>query len=275
MLPTHSTAHLPRVPAAQGRVPVGVFYHNTSRALGPFALPTGAQRLEKQRTKPIVKGTSMRKKSYLVAATFLAAALGVAAPRAEAHQPSAAVIIEWNQLLQQNLAGPPFVQVRTYAMMHIAMADAVVAIQGRYDPYHVRLWAYPAWSAEAAAAQAAHDILVALIPSGQAAFDAALAARLATIHAGRNGGVLTGKKVAAEVLAWRQNDGSATANPQPPDFLASTFPVSGDRQPGPADRRSSPSSAVQTRSACSRRHSSCRSRSRSWKALNTPPISTK
>src|SRR5262249_54488956 len=33
-----------------------------------------------------------------------------------------------------------------------------------------------------------------------------------------------GKKDAAAILAWRENDGSATANPQPPAFLASVLP---------------------------------------------------
>jgi hypothetical protein len=36
--------------------------------------------------------------------------------------------------------------------------------------------------------------------------------------------VAVGKKVAAEILAWRQNDGFAAANPQPPAFLPSTLP---------------------------------------------------
>ena len=33
-----------------------------------------------------------------------------------------------------------------------------------------------------------------------------------------------GKKAAASILAWRLNDGYATANPQPPAYLASTLP---------------------------------------------------
>jgi hypothetical protein len=161
----------------------------------------------------------------LAAVTFTLAALFLMAPRAEAHRQSAAVIIEWNQLLQQNLAGPPFSQVRSYAMLHIAMADAVVAIEGRYEPYHVRSRAAHGASAEAAAAQAGHDVLVALIPAGTAAFDTALQARLAKIPPGlRRAGVEVGRKVAAAVLAWRQNDGSASANPQPPTFLPSVLP---------------------------------------------------
>lgn len=161
----------------------------------------------------------------LAAATITVASLGLLAPRADANHQNAEVIIEWNQLLQQNIGGPPFPQVRTYAMMHIAMADAVVAIEGDYRPYRARVWAPRGASAEAAAAQAAHDVLVVLVPAGQTTFDTALAARLANISPGRRAsGVTVGKKVAAEILAWRQNDGFAGANPQPPPFLASTLP---------------------------------------------------
>ena len=138
---------------------------------------------------------------------------------------SAEVIIEWNQLLQKNITGPPFAQTRLYAITNIAMADAVVAIEGQYKPYHVRVWAPRGASAEAAAAQAAHDVLVALIPTGQAAYDTALQERLASIPPGQGSiGVQVGKKVAAAILDWRGDDGFAAANPQPPAFLASTLP---------------------------------------------------
>jgi hypothetical protein len=166
-----------------------------------------------------------KKTSHLATATLIMAALSVLAPRVEAGHESAEVILQWNQLLQQNLAGPPFSQVRTYAIMHIAMADAVVAIEGRYEPYHAQVWAPRGASAEAAAAQAAHDVLVALIPAGQTAFATALQTRLAAIPPGLGArGVQVGKKVAAAILTWRQNDGSATANPQPPAFLPSVLP---------------------------------------------------
>ena len=76
----------------------------------------------------------MRKSNRLLAAaTITVASLGVLAPRADANHQNAEVIIEWNQLLQQNVSGPPFAQARTYAMMHIAMADAVVSIEDEYS----------------------------------------------------------------------------------------------------------------------------------------------
>jgi len=162
------------------------------------------------------------------AATFVVAVMCGLAPSAGATGNSKPdVIIEWNQLLQQHLGGPPFLQMRSYSMLHIAMADAVVAIEGRFDPFHAKVWASRGASAEAAAAQAGHDVFVVLVTTqaGLDAADALLQSRLSKIPPGlRAQGVSVGKKAAASILAWRQNDGYATANPQPPAFLASTLP---------------------------------------------------
>lgn len=149
-------------------------------------------------------------------------ALAFFAARGEANSE---VIIGWNLRAQQLISGPPFSQVRQYAMVHVAMADAVVAIEGQYQPFHVTARAPSGASAEAAAAQAAHDVLVFLVPAATSALDAALAETLAPIPSGRMAtGVQVGKKVAAEVIAWRQADGFADANPQPPASLASVLP---------------------------------------------------
>ena len=168
-------------------------------------------------------------RNYWRLATLLVAGLAVFALPAEAHykKSSGEVIIKWNQLAQKHIGGPPFGQARMYAMVHVAMADAVVAVQGQYQPFRVDRWAPRGASAEAAAAQAAHDVLYALITAqaSRDAFDAALAADLAPLPPGlRASGVQVGKTVAAAVLAWRANDRFATANPQPPAFLPSTLP---------------------------------------------------
>ena len=164
-------------------------------------------------------------KHSLIAATFFAMTFVTLGVPALASHDSADVIVEWNQLAQRTIGGQPFSQTRQYAMVHIAMADAVLAIDGHYRPFRVRTWAPRGASQEAAAAQAARDVLVALVPGSQATLDAALATRLATIPEGRRTtGVQVGKKVAAAVLAWRQNDGFATANPQPPIIIASVLP---------------------------------------------------
>src|SRR5262245_18440532 len=107
-------------------------------------------------------GACMNKKpSPWATSLFILLAWAVGASRADASD--GGVIVEWNQLLQSSLTGPPFPQTRHYAMMHIAMADAVLAIEGHLRPFHVRAWAPKGASAEAAAAQAAHDVLVGVV----------------------------------------------------------------------------------------------------------------
>ena len=137
----------------------------------------------------------------------------------------AEVIIEWNQTAQIYAVGPPFVQARVHAMVQIAMADAVVAINPKYAPFHAWTSAPPDSNAKAAAAQAAHDVLVALIPANTADFDKALRATLDTIPENqRYPGRSIGRRIAEQILAWRLNDGFVDANPQPPPFLPSMLP---------------------------------------------------
>lgn len=164
----------------------------------------------------------MHSKRYWMASICFLSVFALFAARAEA---GAEVIYQWNRIAQQHIVGQPFSQTRQYAMVHVAMADTVVAIERRYRPFRVDAWAPAGASSEAAAAQAAHDVLVFLVPSAAAALAGELDATLASIPPGRRAsGVQVGKTVAAEVIAWRETDGFAAANPQPPDFLVSTLP---------------------------------------------------
>jgi hypothetical protein len=149
------------------------------------------------------------RKTITLGATLLVALTAAAGHDVAASHSSAAVVLKWNQLLQSTLAPPGNPQTpRTYSMMHIAMFDAINAIDREFEPYQVRLRAGFGGSAPAAAAQAAHDVLVALNPSSAAAYDAALAADLGARPSGfvRRGAQI-GAHVAKAVLAWRQDDG--------------------------------------------------------------------
>ena len=88
--------------------------------------------IEAQHPKGVPVNSNIR--NYWRLATLLVAGLAVFALPAEAHdkKSSGEVIIKWNQLAQKHIGGPPFGQARMYAMVHVAMADAVVAIQGQY-----------------------------------------------------------------------------------------------------------------------------------------------
>jgi hypothetical protein len=123
------------------------------------------------------------------------------------------IIIAWNEALQGLLSPSPS-NPREYSILHIAMFDAVNAIERAYTPYRVRLRAFHGASSEAAAAQAGHDILTALFPAQQGTFDALLESQLAGLPRGRALlGRFIGHRVAMEILEWRQNDGWAAPDP--------------------------------------------------------------
>ena len=91
------------------------------------------------------------------------------------------VVTQWNQ--QVVTSGGPQTQ-RTFAMVHIAMFDAVNGIEQRYTPYLMPPAVPVGASAEAAAAAAAHGVLARLFPSQAAMLATALAASLAAVPPG-------------------------------------------------------------------------------------------
>ncbi len=124
---------------------------------------------------------------------------------------------------------PTIMPVRNYAMMHAAMFDAVNSIDGTYTPYLTDVPGSPNASLEAAAAQAAHDVLAALYPTRREVFDAELAASLEGIEENRaQQGIRVGQIVAERLLAVRANDGW---NVTPPSY--SLPPTPGNWQPTP------------------------------------------
>ena len=167
--------------------------------------------------------TSFSWRAWSVAA--LALALGSGTTAAERSDPG--VVSEWNELLEAVQPAGGLSQPRQYAMLHVAMFDAINSIERTCRPYRLSVPAPSGASAEVAAAQAARDLLVAQFPDGRPAFDAALQARVGGVAAGRAGpAIRVGRAVAAAVLAWRQDDGWST--PPPPYVLP---PLPGAYQP--------------------------------------------
>ena len=180
-------------------------------------------------------------KTMTVGAALVIALTAAAGHNIEATHSSSsvAVVLKWNQLLQSTLPQPGNPGTpRFYSMMHIAMFDAINAIERDFEPYRVRLRPGLGGSTTAAAAQAAHDVLVVLNPSAVADYDEALAADLGDHPSGfvrRGAGI--GAHVAKEILAWRQNDGWVVSafppyaepplpgrwQPTPPANAAATF----------------------------------------------------
>jgi hypothetical protein len=98
---------------------------------------------------------------------------------------------------------------RGLAMVHVAMFEAVNAVDRRYKPYKLDLATQKGASREAAAATAAHDVLVSLFPEERAKLEPALEAALAAIDGdAKTRGMELGRKAATGIIALRADDGS-------------------------------------------------------------------
>jgi hypothetical protein len=129
---------------------------------------------------------------------------------------------------------------RTMAMLHLAVHDALNAIDRRYEPYLYEGRAEPSAAPAAAIAAAARDVLVGVIPAwgkpeqrakAVAMVDSAYAAALAKVPdgLGKNGGIAVGQKAAAAMLAARKADGSSA----PPQYTPGTAPGQWRPHPNP------------------------------------------
>jgi hypothetical protein len=164
-----------------------------------------------------------RRKAHLTSwlATFTAAVLfgalaaGTAATAAPATVAAGdpAVITDWNAIAVNTLAGDttkaPTDAILYMAFMHAAVYNAVVGVDGRYQPYRFHAHAPRGTSAQAAAVAAAHQILVTYSPYAQATLDAAYAASLAQIPNGKpkTQGIAFGTRAADSLIRLRANDG--------------------------------------------------------------------
>jgi membrane-associated phospholipid phosphatase len=123
-------------------------------------------------------------------------------------------VVQWNRMLLVIVRTPgaqpaTIHATRSFAIMHSAIYDAVNAIDGTHKPYLVHPGASHFASQEAAAAAAAHEVLVKLYPNFQATLDDQLQHALAQLaNAGRADGIQIGNTVADRILALRANDGS-------------------------------------------------------------------
>jgi hypothetical protein len=133
----------------------------------------------------------------------------------------------------------PFHESRAYAMMHLAIHDALNAIDRRYQPYAYDKTAESGTSADAAVAAAAYYVLSptiqklpaevlpndSCVPNGKAVVDAAYVLALAVIPDGpaKTQGVALGKTAAAAVLEKRANDHADDGGP----FINKTCPPAG------------------------------------------------
>ena len=148
---------------------------------------------------------------------------------------SADVITDWNEIAERVATArnqQPFVQTRTFALLHVAMFEAINAVDRRFPPYKSQLQAQPDGSAEAAAMAAAHGILTQLFPESadELEIDLASAAKTVPDGAAKQRGMALGRQIATEAIASRAHDGfdakeQYRPRTNPSVYVATVLPV--------------------------------------------------
>jgi hypothetical protein len=152
---------------------------------------------------------------------LLCSFLGAAAPAGAAD-----VVTDWSAITISTIgAGAPVAgpgRLIEYAMVHIAIHDAVQAIQQRFETYSPGITPTTG-SVIAAAAKAARDVLVNRFPAQTATLDTAYSAYLAAHQIAANDpGIAAGAQAAAAIIQGRAGDGTY---PVPaPIFMGGTGP---------------------------------------------------
>jgi VCPO second helical-bundle domain len=159
------------------------------------------------------------------------------------------MVTYWNEVATTAASAPVVVgvtQTRIFAMAHVAIHDALNAIDRRYQPLALDVRADPNASPEAAVAAAAYAVLVHEVPAiQQPLLDAAYADALSGIADGaaKDAGIAIGQASAAAIIALRSSDGSQGPMPYtpgsgpgvwiptPPGFLPAGFPGYGNVTP--------------------------------------------
>ena len=158
------------------------------------------------------------------AALALLAAGGATAPAHGPQAPGVAspqVALDWNATAMATLVAAGKSQPEGYLYVGLTQAavyDAVIAVEGGFEPYLIVPGVPPGSSSEAAAAAAAYGVLSSYFPAQQALLDTAYTASLAAIPDGpaQDRGVLVGQQVATGLVAARIDDGRGAPFPFAP-----------------------------------------------------------
>lgn len=117
-------------------------------------------------------------------------------------------VIDWSRIAQQaiTVGRPPASSEYLLALVHAAMCDAAVAVEGRYRSFGVGVNGGEGASTAAAVAAAAYHVLITRLPDGPSLapmYDAYVAA---IDHPGRDHGLAIGMSVAGAWLQRRSGD---------------------------------------------------------------------
>jgi PAP2 superfamily len=148
-------------------------------------------------------------------------------------------VVDWSLEAQRAIVPPPAGngdkfpgEAAVYmAIVHAAIYDAAVAVQGGYRPYAVARRTSTPTSPAAAIATAAHGVLVGLLPTQRGAFDRRYAEYVSKLpaDAAKANGIAVGEHIAAGFIALRVNDGRNAD----PEYVQQPPPGPGVFEPDP------------------------------------------
>jgi hypothetical protein len=134
---------------------------------------------------------------------------------------SADAVTDWNEITMAAVTAsqPGPVGRLDVALVHVAIHDAVQAIEKRYEPYHVAIPGAKG-SRSAAVAAAAHDVLAGIYPEPEkvAVLDATYDDYLARHGLANDPGLEVGRKAAAGILPLRGNARKPLSERYPTDY---------------------------------------------------------
>ncbi len=174
----------------------------------------------------------------VLAVTALAVAAGAGSTRdAAAALPPGNTVAQWNKIAEDTVVGSGAFQPEGFiymAYVSAAVYDAVVAIDGGFEPYGPAITAPAGASVEAAVVEVAYRTLVNYFPSQAGNLGALYAEALGSIPDGtaKSDGQAVGLAAAANIISLRGGDGRMT-----PIGVTSSFPT---LQPGPSVWRLTP-----------------------------------
>ena len=150
-----------------------------------------------------------------IAAILIVGASAASGARGRAHavrHPSTENAVTHWSLVAQNaisVGRPPASSEVLNGLVHVAIYDAVVAVEGRYEPFAVSIRRSGPTSLDAAVAAAARGVLVVRVPGQAPAVEDEYTAYLAGIPDGvrKTNGIRLGRAVAGAYIALRSDDG--------------------------------------------------------------------
>ncbi len=153
-----------------------------------------------------------RSSQAMTSLLFLMLMVGLNSKLVSAQAPAEDVILQWNRVLGQTLesgAHPDTIlPARSFAIVNLAMFDAVNSIEGSHEPYLTDVPGSKNASIKASAAQAAHDVLVGLYPTRSDIYAAEFVISIEGEKFNRvQQGQRVGRIVAANMLKNRLHDG--------------------------------------------------------------------